>query len=372
MYQELQELVLGSVHVRVRPDGQVHPFYDKITLRLLPTLLQNERYKYLVDRLVPRPRPRQEDERPGAAKEENPSFQHSKKGPLEGSKQNDVTIKEPHKDVPQEKPRLPSLMKDSEREVLIAPQSGEESEKMHVDDRVHGSTSPIQMASCGTTSAHSKCEDDPTWVPPQVTHNFSYPSDEEIVPNPKATFSNGLLSKVRPWSKGPNNQELEDMSSAPCFPITSGGSKSEGELSPHAYNDLRSQLPQNPASLERMARRPGASTRLKGIAMQEIGGTMALVNGDLEDEESDGDSSISLEQRTNLPRYSELAHSVVLDEESEDEDQNTVPAHMCTDETQKKDTTLPKDPQYGMPKHLWPGTSASGAHAGSVDEKLCV
>jgi hypothetical protein len=55
LYQELQELVLGNVHVRVRSDGRVHPFYDKITLRLSPTLLQDERYNYLVERLVPKP-----------------------------------------------------------------------------------------------------------------------------------------------------------------------------------------------------------------------------------------------------------------------------------------------------------------------------
>jgi hypothetical protein len=28
LYQELQESVLSKVHVRVRPEGQVHPFYD--------------------------------------------------------------------------------------------------------------------------------------------------------------------------------------------------------------------------------------------------------------------------------------------------------------------------------------------------------
>jgi hypothetical protein len=38
MYEELQELVLSNVHVRVQPEGQVHPFYDKITLPLDPTL----------------------------------------------------------------------------------------------------------------------------------------------------------------------------------------------------------------------------------------------------------------------------------------------------------------------------------------------
>jgi hypothetical protein len=55
MYEELQKLVLNNVHVRVRPEGQVHPFYDKVTLCLDPTLKDNERYKYLVERLVPRP-----------------------------------------------------------------------------------------------------------------------------------------------------------------------------------------------------------------------------------------------------------------------------------------------------------------------------
>jgi hypothetical protein len=56
LYQELQELVLSKVHVRVRPEGQMHPFYDKITLHLDPTLKEDDRYRYLVERLVPRPR----------------------------------------------------------------------------------------------------------------------------------------------------------------------------------------------------------------------------------------------------------------------------------------------------------------------------
>jgi hypothetical protein len=43
LYQELQELVLSKVHVQVRPEGQVHPFYDKIMLCLDPTLKENER-----------------------------------------------------------------------------------------------------------------------------------------------------------------------------------------------------------------------------------------------------------------------------------------------------------------------------------------
>jgi hypothetical protein len=243
---------------------------------------------------------------------------------LEELKQNDITMKELHKDVPQEKTRPPSPMKGTEQAVLTTPQSGEQSKKMQMEDREHGSTSSIHMASCGTMTAQSEHEDDPTWVPTQVTHDFSYPSDEEIVPNPKTAFFNGLLPKVRRGFKRSDNREREDMSSAPCFPITSGSSKSEGELSPRAYNDLRSQLPQNPASLERVARRPGALTRLKGIATQKIEGTMTPVDRDFKDGESDGESSVSLEQHTSSPRYSELAHSIASDEESEDEVQNTV------------------------------------------------
>jgi hypothetical protein len=203
MYQELQDLVLGSVHVRVRPEGQVHPFYDKITLRLSPTLLQNERYKYLVDRLVPRPRQLQGEESPSAAKEESPSLQPSTKGPLEELKQNDITMKELHKDVPQEKTRPPSPMKGTEQAVLTTPQSGEQSKKMQMEDREHGSTSSIHMASCGTMTAQSEHEDDPTWVPTQVTHDFSYPSDEEIVPNPKTAFLMGCSQKYAAGSNDP-------------------------------------------------------------------------------------------------------------------------------------------------------------------------
>ena len=77
MYEELKELVLGSVHVRVRPDGQVNPFYDKIMLCLSPNLLQNERYQYLVDRFVQRPRQSQEVIGPIAPMQENQASRRS-------------------------------------------------------------------------------------------------------------------------------------------------------------------------------------------------------------------------------------------------------------------------------------------------------
>jgi hypothetical protein len=52
LYQKLQELVLSKGHGLVRPEGQVHPFYDKIMLHLDLTLKENEKYRYLVGRLA--------------------------------------------------------------------------------------------------------------------------------------------------------------------------------------------------------------------------------------------------------------------------------------------------------------------------------
>jgi hypothetical protein len=39
------------------------------------------------------------------------------------------------------------------------------------------------VASCGTLVVRSKLDEDDGWQPPKVTHDFTYPSDEEIVPN---------------------------------------------------------------------------------------------------------------------------------------------------------------------------------------------
>jgi hypothetical protein len=52
-------------------------------------------------------------------------------------------------------------------------------------------------------TAHSKHEDDLTWVPPQVTHDLSYASDEEIVPNHKAAFLMGCSQKYATGIKDP-------------------------------------------------------------------------------------------------------------------------------------------------------------------------
>jgi hypothetical protein len=53
------------------------------------------------------------------------------------------------------------------------------------------------VAMCGTLSTLSKQGDGLKWVPLQVTYEFSYPSNEEIVPNTKVSFSKkGLLPNL--------------------------------------------------------------------------------------------------------------------------------------------------------------------------------
>jgi hypothetical protein len=61
------------------------------------------------------------------------------------------------------------------------------------------------IASCGTLAVRSRLDEDKGWQPPNVTHDFTYPSDEEIVPNPRANFRATLLPRldhVRSWFKG--------------------------------------------------------------------------------------------------------------------------------------------------------------------------
>jgi hypothetical protein len=107
----------------------------------------------------------------------------------------------PLKEVEQIKAQIVIPPQENERESKEAPE-GVEGNDVHMED----STNDVNVvgddvAMCGTLSTLSEQSDGHKWVPPQVTHEFSYPSDEEIVPNPKVSFSKkGLLpdlGKVR-------------------------------------------------------------------------------------------------------------------------------------------------------------------------------
>jgi hypothetical protein len=117
------------------------------------------------------------------------------------------------------------------------------------------STNDVVM--CGTMTAHSEDDHDDDWVPPSIVKEFSYPSDEEIVPNPKTPLSRAFLpnlGKVRGWFKSPNGQGDGDVptssTSASCLPISS--QKDELDSLSHPYVSLESRLPQDPALLQRL------------------------------------------------------------------------------------------------------------------------
>jgi hypothetical protein len=93
------------------------------------------------------------------------------------------------------------------------------------------------VAMCVALMAQSEHKFKETWVPPLVTHDFTYPSDEEIQVNPKESFT-----------------------SAPCLPITEGrNTLSEGDdaialdISPRFYTNIASRLPHNPKKVQHIA-----------------------------------------------------------------------------------------------------------------------
>jgi hypothetical protein len=50
-----------------------------------------------------------------------------------------------------------------------------------------------------------------------------------------------------------------------------------------------------------------------------------------ESEESDENSSVSLEEHPGYPHYSDLAHSIVSDDDSEEENLNGAPTHVVNE-----------------------------------------
>jgi hypothetical protein len=113
------------VHVWVQPEGQVHPFYDKIMLRLDSTLNENKRYMYLVERLVRRPRNPQGDTQTTTSKGET-SSPKQEKPIIEVATQNEMKTSShaptPPKEVEQTKSQTNIPPQGNERGSKEAPQ----------------------------------------------------------------------------------------------------------------------------------------------------------------------------------------------------------------------------------------------------------
>jgi hypothetical protein len=256
LYQELQELVLGNVHVRVRSDGRVHPFYDKITLRLSPTILQDERYNYLIECLVPKPRqqgngtdqrlevpnnnPTATSQRDALEKEQvvtsHEGTTNAKSQPSMQAMEVDetrMTSPTPSQDGGQgihgvEIAAVPELNSASPSHGTKLVNSSTNRASKDEDDMAKEAENNVAKDTlmCGTMTTRTEQIHHENWVPPPVEKEFSYPSDEEIIPNPKTSFSKDFLNtdKVRGWFKGSEKEKINvdasSSSTAPCLPIT--------------------------------------------------------------------------------------------------------------------------------------------------------
>ena len=172
MYRELQDLVLRHVQVRVRADGRIYPDNEKISLRVSPRLQQNERYSYLIECLAPRPRQVESAEilapnSAGGTQKVNPSQEQS----VAPEKKND-----PSSETPMEvDEQLPANAVDVSTSTNYETASEGEGRKKPSEN----------MVMCGMIEVHLNQDADLDWKPPIITQKLTYPSDEEIVPNPQ-------------------------------------------------------------------------------------------------------------------------------------------------------------------------------------------
>lgn len=305
-----------------------------------------------------------------------PSFQ---KAPDQGEKKHEPMISK-KEDVLLEAPIVASQVADKQTSHQNSPNIHERKKSTlssHVNEidsqsssvkvtpkEVDPNTTDIVM--CGALTAHSDSENDTNWVPPCVEKELSYPSDEEIVPNPKTVFTKQILpkfEKVRGWFRSIEKEANDDGSTsliaAPCLANSSDGgfpSKERRILQTsalyHPYTELTARLPQNIRFLEQIASRPGIGTRLKVIASQRV--SNAREDGYLT-ECTDDDSSSSLQFLPNHPDYPVLASSIFSDDEGMLGDQNTGPAHVTSEATD----VLPGTGSQALPAiQIPPGTGS--------------
>lgn len=398
LHRELEELVLRHTQVRIKPDGELQHESGRVSFRISPDLEGDERYNYLLDQLAPKRKRAQggnDDAKNGAPTEERPPVilkreeRTRRSTPSEASSSSGSSRRPSRSPSPMEGVEVPLPKKGDDvhaqpqadaslAQRAAAPPAPTPTASPRVEQLgegvAHEEKAPYHgnVAMCTVMAACSRGESRMGWVPPKVTHDFSYPSDEEIIPNPKVNFKKTLLprpDRFRSWfkgaceSSGSNALKTQEAArtSAPCLPITTGkGSLSDGDdvlatdMFPRCYVDITSRLPKDASDLRHMVDRAGASTRLKSIAIQRVMGSAAgggHEEGDPRDGEtaSDSESSSSLENHDCLPHYKDFVPSIALDDEERPDVCNSAPAHMAVDDipehSRRRNNELPRQPR---------------------------
>lgn len=244
-------MVLKHTQVRVHPDGEVRQEDERITFRISPNLERDARYSYLIARLTPRPRrvrPVVDEKRETTAIQPRPVtiLQRSKgqaqvspstSSPKNQFERNESTPMEGVERAPIEHVDMAPRQVDAilEKDPSPVPPFGVK-QKMGSENREETQENIVM---CGALVAHSEIESSAVWVPPPVTQELTYPSDEEIIPNPRVNFSKTFLprlNQVRSWFSSEDSRQTtipsqeEARASAPCLPIGIGkGSSSKGD-----------------------------------------------------------------------------------------------------------------------------------------------
>lgn len=243
---------------------------DRIGFRISSELDRHERYNYLLNRLAPKPRktPAGGTKRRDTMVPPPPPLST----PLQDGEQVKETamsssLEEQNTPTPTATPRegveesMPSSNPEVGREAainitpeqgaspfekpsLVPPPKVEQDREaiLHQEVEGHKETREKNLALCGTLIVRPRFGSIGEWKPPPVTHEFGYPSDEEIVPNPKADFRKTFLPRlghVRSWFKGAEAEPKSNTSTAQegarsaasCLPIMVGkGSFSDGDM----------------------------------------------------------------------------------------------------------------------------------------------
>ena len=280
MYHELQDLVLKHVRVRVRADGRIYRDNERITLQISPNLERNERYNFLIENLAPRPR----------------RVEPSDHVVTQRGRGNTRPQQESH-----------------------STRSENDENRMRQANRQR-----INTVSCGMTSVRALQNSDTEWEPPVVLHEYSYSSDEEILPNPTPLFMrNSRHLNEHPKRHALENERKEAIVSASCLPLTSRGDQTPVDkillrTSDYSrpYASISSRLPTDEHEVKQIAQRTGAVTRLRRVAQ----GTTIFSESSSSDEHtgnelSDEESSASSQKVVGSPNYGGLVTPQSFDDE---------------------------------------------------------
>jgi len=342
MYQELQDIVLRYVQVRVRADGRIYSDNERVTVRVAPALEQNARYNFLVERLAPRPRqvePTDPSPLPNGfvdgqrVPQASPAIIEQTEG-----KENAATTEEKGST---SKPAILSSASDLPNvQVEQNVSSSINCETTSEEAKMNSSSKDVVM--CGTTEMFGDGESDSDWEPPLVTQELTYFSEDEIVPNPKACF----IPRTAMQQEGNKQGEVTVV---PCFPVS--GKNRPARFTPYdrpkTYRSISSQLPSDQDKLQTMATRPGADTRLKVSARQQVheGANDLTEDGHCS---TCSESSNSLEARSCSPKYETLAHSLMSGDEGEIAGHNVAPVHVANEDGRIHGGAVPST-SLGMP-----------------------